>query len=223
MQRANGERNTHGVRVCILHACILPPPPSVRAGRGGIGCPGVGARVRVFARAKERCARDVLARSARGHAWNPEQTIPSFVFPPIPSFPLSSSCLTACLPTYLPTYLPIHLPARPPRPFLRLLLLPPPPLFLLLLRFVFASRDLLFPPMPSKKPIYTVSCSCNPSPSLPLSCTSRSIEKDRAKRVSFSNSSTSSPAVSLRSSRKTRKIVSSDVNREEDDDRFTGK
>ena len=110
MQRANGERNTHGVRVCILHACILPPPPCVRAGRGGIGCPGVGARVRVFARAKERCARDVLARSARGHAWNPEQTIPSFVFPPIPSFPLSSSCLTACLPTYLPTYLPSYPP-----------------------------------------------------------------------------------------------------------------
>lgn len=84
MQRANGERNT-------VYACA----------------PALWPCVRVFARAKERCA-EMFSPGQRGVTLGIQSKLspPSFSLP-FPSFlfPLSSSCLTACLLTYLPTYL----------------------------------------------------------------------------------------------------------------------
>ena len=122
--------------------------------------------------------------------------------------------LLAYLPTYLPTYLLTYPPTCSSFPSSSSSFVfsssPPPPLLLLLflLRFVFASRDLLFPPMPSKKPIYTVSCSCNPSPSLPPTFIPLYREGSGKTRrpVSFSNCRDSS-------CKENEENVSSDVNR----------
>ena len=106
MHRANGERNT--VRVYAgAHACMCVCELRVMV------------YIRVFARAKERCA-EMFSPGQHGVTLGIQSKLSPPSFSSRTSFPLSSKFLLfdrllAYLPTYLPTYLPV-------RPLLFLLL-----------------------------------------------------------------------------------------------------
>lgn len=123
---------------------------------------------------------DVLAGSARGHAWNPEQTIPSLRLPPLfpsvfTSLPLSISLsLSLCLSRSLFLFLSSSSSrssrsANRPLVYLSLLAFLPDLLlffFFFLLPLLFFFLLSFFWSMPSKKLIYhTIGPSYNPSSS----------------------------------------------------------